>query len=370
MTDPAAPEPPPGQPGRPFWPRRSPAFLELRRAVRPILADGDVVVGLSGGPDSLALTAACIAEARRRDRERPAPGRPGAAAAVHAVVVDHRLQPGSAGIAAAAAATARRLGGTAEIRAVEVIDDGAGPEAAARAARYAALGAAAARLGRPLLLGHTLDDQAETVLLALARGSGNRALAGMAPRRAGPGGVELLRPLLGLRRGRTRAACAELGLAPWRDPHNDDPRFTRVRVRHRLLPALERELGPAAAANLARTAELARADADLLDGLAAAELARIRAGADPGADPAGLPAAAVAALHPALRSRVLAAWARGAGAGALTSAHLAALDRLAAAAAAGRAAGGRVRLPGGLVVGHNGGTLAAGPGAADGGAPP
>ncbi|MDO5731479.1 tRNA lysidine(34) synthetase TilS, partial [Corynebacterium sphenisci] len=358
MTDPAAPEPPPGEPGRPFWPRRSPAFLELRRAVRPILADGDVVVGLSGGPDSLALTAACIAEARRRDRARPAPeapGPPGAAAAVHAVVVDHRLQPGSAGIAAAAAATARRLGGTAEIRAVEVIDDGAGPEAAARAARYAALGAAAARLGRPLLLGHTLDDQAETVLLALARGSGTRALAGMAPRRTGPGGVALLRPLLGLRRERTRAACAELGLAPWRDPHNDDPRFTRVRVRRRLLPALERELGPAAAANLARTAELARADADCLDDLAAAELARIRAGAGPGADPAGLPAAAVAALHPALRRRVLAAWARGAGAGALTSAHLAALDRLARAAAAGAGAGGRVRLPGGLVVGHNGG---------------
>src|SRR5690606_30065885 len=133
-----------------------------------------------------------------------------------------------------------------------------------RDARHRALHAAADRLGADVvLLGHTRDDQAETVLLGLARGSGTRSLAGMAPRSG-----RLVRPLLELPRSSTEQACAEAGLEPWRDPHNADPGYARVRVRSRVLPVLEAELGPGIAAALARTARLARDDADLLDRLA------------------------------------------------------------------------------------------------------
>ncbi len=144
-----------------------------------------------------------------------------------------------------------------------------GPEAAARQARYAALDQAADEAGACIMLGHTLDDQAETVLLGLARGSGARSLAGMAPQSG-----RYLRPLLRIRRAETAAACAALGLEPWDDPHNSDPAFTRVRVR-RLMPALEDALGPGVAAALARTAALLRADADVLDALAAAQAAKL-----------------------------------------------------------------------------------------------
>src|SRR5208283_251387 len=133
-----------------------------------------------------------------------------------------------------------------------------GPEAAARTARYAALDDAAQRAGASVvLLGHTLDDQAETVLLGLARGSGPRALAGMAARRG-----HYRRPLLAVRRGVTADACAALRLAVWDDPHNADPRFSRVRVRHEAMPVLEAALGPGVAEALARTAAQVRADAD------------------------------------------------------------------------------------------------------------
>jgi tRNA(Ile)-lysidine synthase len=164
-----------------------------------------------------------------------------------------------------------------------------------------------------VLLGHTRDDQAETVLLGLLRGSGTRSLAGMAPR----AGL-LVRPLLELTRGTTEAACAELGLTPWQDPHNVDPAFSRVRVRSRVLPALEAELGPGIAAALARTAFLAREDADLLDALAA--------DADPGTDT--LACAALTALPAAIRHRVLRRWllARGAQDPALT--HVLAVEAL------------------------------------------
>ncbi len=147
-----------------------------------------------------------------------------------------------------------------EVLAVTVGTSG-GPENAAREARYAALSEAAGRLGAAaVLLGHTRDDQAETVLLRLARGSGTRSLAGM-PARTGI----YRRPLLELGRGTTVAACAALGLVPWEDPHNLDGRYARVRVRRRLLPALEDELGPGVAEALARTAGLCRDDADALD---------------------------------------------------------------------------------------------------------
>jgi tRNA(Ile)-lysidine synthase len=158
-----------------------------------------------------------------------------------------------------------------------------------------------------------MDDQAETVLLGLARGSGARSLTGMAVRSG-----RLVRPLLGLRRSVTERACAELGLDPWRDPHNSDRRFTRVRVRSAVLPTLEAELGPGIVPALARTAALLRDDADLLDQLAA--------GADPGTDT--LDCTALSALPAALRTRVLRRWLLRYGAEEVTMAHLAAVDDL------------------------------------------
>jgi tRNA(Ile)-lysidine synthase len=200
-------------------------------------------------------------------------------------------------------------------RAVTVVGDG-GPEAAARAARYQALADAAAETGaKAVLLGHTLDDQAETVLLGLARGSGARSLAGMPPRR----GV-FRRPLLGLRRAVTRDACAALGLDPWQDPHNSDRRYARVRVRLDALPALEAALGPGVAEALARTAGQLRADADVLE-----TLATERIFAD-----SPLAAGSLAELPDAVRTRVLrsAAIAAGCPPGALTAGHVARVAEL------------------------------------------
>ncbi|AUN39090.1 tRNA lysidine(34) synthetase TilS [Tsukamurella tyrosinosolvens] len=276
--------------------RPGPAALRVRHAVRAWrTAHGSgptVAVALSGGADSLALLTGALAEGLD----------------VVALAVDHGLQEGSAAVAERAAATARELGARATVLTVTVSGPG-GPEAAARAARYAALDAA--RDGAPVLLGHTLDDQAETVLLGLGRGSGARSLAGMAAWAAPYG-----RPLLGVRRADTRAACAELGLTPWEDPHNLDPRYTRVRVRTEVLPLLEDVLGGGVAESLARTAASLRADNDALDGLAPAP-----SGPD-------LPVEELAGLPAALRIRALRTWLAGRGARALTGAHLAAVDAL------------------------------------------
>ncbi|AZG47854.1 tRNA lysidine(34) synthetase TilS [Gordonia insulae] len=203
-----------------------------------------VCVALSGGADSSALVAGALR----------------AGLPVCALVVDHGLQDGSAGVAAAAADTARRLGASAQVLTVEVGTAG-GLEAAARDARYVALDDA--RDGRPVLLGHTADDQAETVLLGLARGSGARSIAGMRPWRE-PWG----RPLLGIRRTDTVTACAELGLQPHHDPHNDDRRFTRVRLRSEVLPLLDDVLHGGVVDALGRTANALQADLDALDALA------------------------------------------------------------------------------------------------------
>ena len=211
-----------------------------------------VLVALSGGPDSLALAAAAAFEAPR------------AGLRAGAVIVDHGLQPGSADAAARAAQQATGLG-LAPVR-VELAQVGAegGPEAAARTARYAALERAASELGASaVLLAHTLDDQAETVLLGLVRGSGAASLQGMPAER----GI-FRRPLLGIRRATTVRACADAGLEPWIDPQNADAAFTRVRVRTRVLPLLEAELGPGVAEALARTADQLREDGEALDSFA------------------------------------------------------------------------------------------------------
>lgn len=327
----------------------APAVAAVRAAVAACLADlppGPVLVACSGGPDSLALAAGAafvVARARRR-------GDPGGDRAVGAVVVDHGLQPGSAEVAARAAAACRELG-LAPVAVVPADAGGpGGPEAAARDARYRALDEVAGRLGAvAVLLGHTRDDQAETVLLGLARGSGARSLAGMPAAR----GV-LRRPLLGLGRAETVAACAALGLDPWHDPTNTpdegDPRApARSRVRSRVLPVLEAELGPGVAAALARTADLLREDADALDGLAADLLGRATTGtAGPGVD---LDVAVLADAPAALRHRALRAAAvrAGAPAGAVTRTHVAAV----AALVTHWRGQGPVHLPGHVVV-HRG----------------
>ncbi|MFT4199728.1 tRNA lysidine(34) synthetase TilS [Gordonia sp. (in: high G+C Gram-positive bacteria)] len=259
--------------------------------------DRRVCVALSGGPDSLALTAAAVH----------------AGCEVLALVVDHGLQPGSADVAEGAAVAARGLGAQARVLPVTVGSDG-GLEAAARSARYAALDTA--RQGRPVLLGHTLDDQAETVLLGLGRGSGPAALSGMRRWRA-PWG----RPLLDLRRADTVAACAEWGLAPVDDPHNADPRFTRVRVRTEVLPLMEDVLGGGVAAALARTADLL-ADDDAFLGEMADELAAAVTDGD------DLLVAPLAEAPIALRSRVLRDWLRAGGAREPTSRIIEAVEDL------------------------------------------
>jgi tRNA(Ile)-lysidine synthase len=278
------------------------------------LAAGDLVlVACSGGPDSLALAAAVAFVAPR------------AGLRAGAIVVDHGLQAGSADLTGTVAATLTGLGLDPVLTRTVVVTGPAaggypGPEAAARRARYQALDEAAETAGATaVLLGHTLDDQAETVLLGLARGSGARSLAGMAPQSG-----RYLRPLLEVRRDQTRAACAALGLQAWDDPQNSDPAFTRVRVRQQLMPALASALGPGVAEALARTARLLRADADALDELAAVQAASIGPADD------GWPAAALARLPAAIRSRILrsAALAAGCPAGTLAERHVASIDRL------------------------------------------
>ncbi|MHA7280163.1 tRNA lysidine(34) synthetase TilS [Arthrobacter sp. MDT2-2] len=248
-----------------------------------------VLVACSGGPDSLAL-AAVAAHLAQTGRCR-----------VGAVVVDHGLQPSSAATAAAAAGTARELGlDPVEVHRVAVDREGMGPEAAARSARYAALDEAAERLGASaVLLGHTLDDQAEQVLLGLARGSGTRSLSGMPARRG-----LYVRPFLELRRADTEAICDFYGLDPWHDPTNLDPAFARSRVRGQVLPFLEEQLGPGIASALARTARILGQDADHLEHLSAEAYAALRAEGDDGT--LLLPEEGLKALPAALRQRVLA----------------------------------------------------------------
>ncbi|HTP17795.1 MAG TPA: tRNA lysidine(34) synthetase TilS [Streptosporangiaceae bacterium] len=298
-----------------------PAVAQVRLGVRRSLAGlsrGELVLAAcSGGADSLALAAALAVEAPRLGLR------------AGGITVDHGLQQGSAQRAeqvtrilaglrldpvhSVAVAVARRQPqpGGPPYR---------GPEAAAREARYAALAQAAAKAGAAAIaLGHTLDDQAESVLLGLARGSGARSLAGMAPRSG-----RYLRPLLGVRRTSTRAACAVLHLDPWEDPHNTDSSYARARVRGQLLPILEEVLGPGVTEALARSAGQLRADADTLDCLAAAQAQRL-AGPD-----GSLPADGLAELPAAIRTRILraAALAAGSPAGALGARHVHALDAL------------------------------------------
>jgi tRNA(Ile)-lysidine synthase len=296
------------------------------------------LIACSGGADSLALAAAAAFAGPR------------AGWRVGLVTVDHGLQEGSAQRAAAVASWARGAGLDPVAIAPVAIDpaDPHGPEAAARNARYAALQARCHEYAATaLLIGHTLDDQAETVLLALARGAGPRGLAGM-PARRDADGVTLLRPLLTVTRATTREACRALGLKPWDDPHNSDGRYARARVRSFALPALVEALGPGVIGNLAQTAAQLAQDSAYLDELA--DDAREKC-----ADGDVLSVTALAALPAALRARVLHSWALDLGAtpAALGHRHVEALDRLVTA----WHGQGAAALPGGIHVRRAGGCL-------------
>ena len=310
-----------------------PSVAAVRVAVRRTLAEvvaeavpapeASVLVACSGGADSLALLAATVFEAPKQGLR------------VIGVTVDHGLQEESAAHTAHVVEQMAALGAdeTAAAR-VQVEDTGGhGPEAAAREARYAVLDEMVQHFGAvAVLLGHTLDDQAETVLLGLARGSGGRSLAGMR-RRFG----HYHRPLLDVTRTDTVTACQVEGIEYWNDPHNIDPTFTRVRVRKKVLPVLEDELGPGVSAALARTADQVRADMDLLDELARAAYVELR-----GED--GLETKAVADLPWATQSRVLRLAALDAGStpSELFHVHVVALGRLLHSTGSG----GEVQLPG------------------------
>jgi len=335
------------------------ARLAVREAVADLPGDSLVLVACSGGPDSLALAAAA------------AFALPRAGLRAGALVVDHQLQEGSAEVARRAATQCSGLGlSPVEVLTVRVGLAG-GMEAAAREARYAAIEQAAARLGASaVLLGHSLDDQAETVLLGLARGSGARSLAGMPARR----GI-LRRPLLGMRRTQLLEVCAAAGLEPWHDPSNTDaegPR--RSALRSLVLPVLAEVLGPGVPEALARSAEQLREDAEVLEELAARLLERARLAAQEGGSPAPpgaerwpwsasvrpselrLDAATLAAEPPAIRRRALrlAILESGAGAGSVSREHVLALDALVAAwrgqGAAALPDGARARREHGMLI--------------------
>ncbi len=273
-------------------PRLTPAMADVRRAVRENwsaagVAEGDLVlVACSGGPDSMALAAAAAFEGPR------------AGIRVGAVVVEHGLQEITAAVAKQTQANLRKLGlDPVDVLAV-VVDGEGGPEAAARSARYAALDLAqTSHSAKFVMLGHTLNDQAETVLLGLARGSGAKSLAGMSPV-----GDHYLRPLLSISREATEAFCRDSGLEVWHDPQNLDPKFTRVRVRHEILPLLEQALGAGVHEALARTADQLREDSLALDALASSSyLAASRVGATS----LELDIAQLEELVPAVQKRVI-----------------------------------------------------------------
>ena len=298
--------------------------LAVRRDLEDIAAGETVLVAASGGADSSALAAALHAECKERSIK------------VVAVIIDHSLQKNSADIAQEAKKQLSKIGYTnIEIRKIQVeLKDGM--EASARRARYAALDEIAiTHQAAAIFLGHTHDDQAETVLLGLARGSGTRSLSGMAPH------VEKYRrPLLSVTRAMTEAACEEAGIKFWRDPHNQSMEYARVRVREVVLPTMEKEIGPGVADALVRSSQLLRDDADALDQWADEVFATL--------DPRSLDVATLAKLPRAVRTRIIrkAVYLAGAPSGSLSADHSEPVEAL----VTGWKGQGPVSLPGGVTV--------------------
>jgi len=310
-------------------------LYQIRLAVRRELEDinpGDtVIVAASGGADSSALAAALLPECEAKS------------ISVVPLIVDHGLQKNSADVAHEAKKELTKLGyEIIEIRKilVEITD---GVEASARRARYAALNEVAkSHNAVAIFLGHTKDDQAETVLLGLARGSGTRSLSGMAQRID-----NYRRPLLSITRAQTEAACEEAGIKFWRDPHNQSMEFTRVRVRENVLPMMEKEIGPGVTDALTRSARLLRDDADALDQWADEVFDEL--------DPISLDIATLETLPRAIRSRVLrkAIYLAGAPSGSLSADHIEHVESLVTA----WKGQGAISLPGGVTVARISGRL-------------
>jgi tRNA(Ile)-lysidine synthase len=311
------------------------ALLDLRNAVRPFLenltAGDSAIVAVSGGADSLALAYALIKEA------------PELAITLIAVTVDHQLQTGSGDQAKKVQEQLKSMGYQEVIVEKVSVVEKSGVEADARTARYAALDAIAHAFGASqIFLGHTRDDQAETVLLGLARGSGTRSLSGMATVNG-----KYARPFLQLTRSQTVAACDEAAITPWNDPHNANEKFSRVRVRNKVMPVMEEEIGPGIAAALARSAAILRDDADALDEMAQAVISRV--------DLSDLDCAALAELPRAIRSRILRAaiYAAGAPSGSVSADHLSGVEALVTS----WRGQGEASLPGGVKVARISGRL-------------
>jgi len=303
----------------------------VRECLSGCSAGDTVLVAVSGGADSLALAAALVPESKS------------ALINLVGVTIDHQLQKNSSEQATKVFAQLSELG-ISQIEIVKVdVEMVDGLEASARRARYAALDAVAEKLNANLIfLGHTLNDQAESVLLGLARGSGARSLSGMA-RYTG----KYCRPLLEITRSETLAACTENNLTPWIDPHNSDSQFARVRVRTDALPKLEESIGPGITEALARSADLLRDDADALDGWAVQVAAEL--------DLADLEITALADLPKAVRTRLLrmAIYAAGAPMGSITADHVASVE----AFVTSWHGQGACSLPGGVKVSRISGRL-------------
>jgi tRNA(Ile)-lysidine synthase len=286
------------------------ATVAIRNAVKPFLQQceaGDVVlVAVSGGADSLALAYAILKESG-----------PLAITAV-AVTIDHQLQEISAVQAEKVQQQLKDMGYLKVIIEKVIVDTKSGIEAGARDARYQALSACASKENaRKIFLGHTRDDQAETVLLGLARGSGTRSLSGM----ASENGL-YVRPLLGITRAQTVLACEETAIEFWNDPHNMNSDFSRVRVRNEVLPLMEEKIGPGISAALSRSASLLRDDADALDAIADAAISHL--------DLTDLDCESLGELPRAIRTRIIrtALYAAGAPSGSITWDHVAAVEAL------------------------------------------
>jgi tRNA(Ile)-lysidine synthase len=260
----------------------------VRDALRrhAFLAGGEtILVAVSGGADSSALLYMLT-------RLAPQWG-----LRLHVLHVDHGLRDDSARDAAMVVGLAQRLGVPADVVRVEV-QGGGSLEEAARRARYGALEAAAGRLGaHRIAVGHTADDQAETVVMRILTGSGLRGLAGIPAARG-----RIIRPLLDLRRYEVERVLSEAGLGWVEDATNRDPRFLRNRIRHHVLPLLAAAYHGDVVGDLGRVAARARRTVEALDAFAVAELERLAVGND---DSLTLPRARLAALPPTVAAEVL-----------------------------------------------------------------